>query len=85
VTRTDGNDTIESTDYTARPGVDNRDPISDGVFVDKCDGWRFDAHGRHLFGASTALSRLRVRLVAGNVMVDTSTLDDTWWRNATEQ
>lgn len=66
--------------------ADSREPIMDpaygaGLFVETCDGWRFDARGRHIFGAALALTRFPVRLLNGDVMVDTSRPDNTWWQD----
>jgi hypothetical protein len=62
-----------------RPGTGTADPIGDGFFRESCSGWAFDAHGNHLFGASTHLDRFHLHIIDGNVVVDTSTLDANWW------
>lgn len=54
-----------------RPGTGVRDPIANGYFRENCSGWVFDARGRPLFGASAALERHSIRIIAGEIAVDT--------------
>jgi hypothetical protein len=61
------------------PGTDDRDPIGNGFFRETCSGWVFDAHGERLFGGSAPLDRFHLYGTDGNVVVDTSTMDRSWW------
>ncbi len=82
-TRTEGNTTTDETDVEDHAGSGDRDPIgTGGMFIENCSGWKFDAHGERVFGASASLSRYAVTVSDGNVIVDTATLDNSWWRQA---
>lgn len=45
-----------------------------GFFRENCSGWMFDARGGWTFGGSGPLDRYRVRVVDGEVIVDTTHL-----------